>query len=94
MRGRRPNPDRAAWFRRPAGVHPVGKLSDFGQTVEVARRVSADRCSNSDRNDPTVYIACGIRGRKTPADLFYLIPHPVRSQGSLRVYIREVVGNG
>lgn len=86
------DPTKKAWHRFPEAVHMVGHLSDFPRRVEVGRALHPDRPAAYDRDDPEVYLYCGRRGRKPPADLYYLEPFTIHA--SFRVYFKEVLDNG
>lgn len=82
-------------LRNPDAQYPVGLLSDFGEVEVVARRHSPDLPGyGEDPNNPVVYVACAMTGRKTPSELFYLCRNPAYPTHGFRVYIREVVNYG
>ena len=82
-------------LRNPDVQYPVGMLSDFGEVEVVARRSTPDLPGfGEDPENPVVYVACAMKGRKVPSDLFYLCRNPEFPNHGFRVYIREVVNYG
>lgn len=93
MRGRPKQADRPAYLRTPSAVYPVGNLSDFPNREEVCRKQTCDRPGEDEEHDPVVYRQVAETGRRTPADLFYILNDKGRRHG-VRVYFREVVDLG
>lgn len=93
MRGRPKQTDRPAFLRNPSVAYPVGTLSDFPNREEVCRKQTCERPGGDEEHDPVVYLQCAETGRRTPADLFYLLFDNGRRHG-VRVYFREVVDLG
>ena len=91
----RPLKRKGPYLRFPDSVYPVGLLSDFGQIEVVAIRHTPDLPGfGEDPNNPVVYVARAMAGRKPPSDLFYLKHNPNCISHGFRVYIREVVNYG
>lgn len=88
----RPLKRRGPRLRYPDTVYPVGLLSDFGKTEVVAVRHTPDLPGfGEDPQNPVVYVACAMAGRKMPSELFYLKYNPNCRSHGFRVYIRLVV---